>query len=117
MAIDWEERLERVKMALSEAGFPQEAKQCSVGPATSDPTSLTIFMPPEIPLAVIWQTAKVTGGTEDTIACWSCFEATRKYRDANITIDCMQGRCRNPGGDKDPPRELLQRVSNNQPQR
>jgi hypothetical protein len=117
MAIDWAERLERVKMALAESGFPEEAKECSVGPAASNPNELTIFMPPEVPLAIIWQTAKVTGGVEDSIACWSCFEATRKYRDRSITVDCMSGRCRNPGGDKEPPRELLQQVSNRQPTR
>jgi hypothetical protein len=97
-------------MALAEAGWPQEAKQCTLGPAVATPGK-TIWFSPDIPLAIIWQTAEVTGGS---IPCWSCFEATRLHRDSGIAIDCLEGKCRNPDGEKRPPRELLQQVSNRQ---
>jgi hypothetical protein len=113
MAVDWGERLERVKMALAEAGFPEEAKECNVAPAAADPSVMTIYFSPDIPLAIIWQTAKVTG-QGDVIPCWSCYVAMRDRRDRQIALDCTSGHCRNPLGEKKPPRELLNQVSNRQ---
>jgi hypothetical protein len=108
--VDWPERLKRVQMALAEAGFPEEAKECTVGPSDADPTQSTVYIPREVPLAIIWQTAKVTGGTHGVIPCWACFIATRERRNRQIALDCAAGNCRNPTGEKEPPRELLSQV-------
>lgn len=95
--------VERMKMALSEAGYP-DAVVAHTG--ASRRTGYPVFHVPNVSLAVRWLAADIAaqslGYPCGRPACWSCYVGSRQDQRS-----CLTGNCAHPEGPARPPRELL----------
>ena len=93
--------MERLRMALAEAGYPDAVLMHS----HDDPLIITWLnnrTPAE--LAAHWQASLLVSGPR---SCWSCWLASGAWETRTVAARCINGDCQSPEGPARPPRELL----------
>lgn len=100
--------MERLRMALAEAGYPDVplnhdgCHDVDGWPRVTSPTS-AVRNP-----AVWWAANELVYPRRP---CWACWIAASKWRRSEPAASCELGNCTHPNGPARPPRELLRAAS------
>lgn len=97
-----EEAVERVRMCLAEAGWPNENVTYAGEHYTGFPR-IVVDDGGETPLPVLWIIADALGMPN---GCWACTAADIQWPRSTARA-CWEGRCSHPQGPARPPRHLL----------
>jgi len=106
-----DEMIERVRMALAEAGYPDAHVGIYDHPRGGAHYGWTRFPGTDHARAAWWMVQQVVLRSVERTCCWACYLASSRCNDDRTGQDCSDGNCHNPDGPKLPPRELLRRPS------